>query len=443
MKLSLPFLLVLTVLALLADVASAQSVPPASVASLQTIYEDKVKLEVSRPHELAVADLNTKFAAALDRAQETAQKAGNLEDAVAIRKEREAVLAGGYSPSAVEDPKTPAGIKTLHITYRNALVKLELERDKKWQPLKETLNRSLSGLIDALTKSGKLDEALAAKKMLDSIGTTIPSLMSLRESGGASDTTDKLQKGGGKAGDMVVIALAPKMEVSFIWCPSGNFEMGSPKDELGRSETNEQQVPVELSKGFWICVYECRQKDWQAAMGENPSEVKGENLPVTNVGWNDAVAFCAKLNGLGLLPSSHKFSLPSEAQWEYACRAGTKSALSNGKELTGLTTCTNLDDIAWYRLNSGEKLHPVGEKRANRWGAHDMLGNAWEWCLDSYDDKLIGGKDPVNRSDSTKKASRGGAWWAHSKRSRSADRGSSDADYRFGAVGFRLAIITE
>jgi len=443
MKFSLP-LLVPIVFILLGDVSNAQSASTANAASLQTIYEDKVRLEVLRPHELAVADLNTKFSAALDRAQETAQKAGNLGEAVAIKKEKEAVLAGGYSPSAAEDAQTPAGIKTLRTTYRNTLAKLELERDKKWQPLKDALARSLNGLIDSLTKSGKLDEALAAKQMLDSIGSTTLSLMKSREGGGAVGATGKLQKGGDKAGDKTAIVIAPKVEVSFVWCPAGDFQMGSPKEELGRLESNEDQVHVELTKDFWIATHECRQKEWQAVMGENPSEVKGDNMPVTHVGWTDAVAFCAKLNGLGLLPAGRKFSLPSEAQWEYACRAGTQSALNNGKELSGLTTCTNLDDIAWYRLNSGEKMHPAGEKRPNRWGAYDMLGNVWEWCIDSYEDKLIGGKDPVNRSDNTKKVCRGGAWWAHSKRSRSADRGTgSDADYRFGAVGFRLAIISE
>ena len=449
MKPSLSPFLLLAVLSLLGDVAFAQSAATPSVASLQTMYEDKVKLDVLRPHEVAVADLNTKFAAALNRAQEMAQKAGNLDEAVAIKKEKEAVLAGGYSPSAAEGTQTPAGIRTLRTTYRNTLAKLELERDKKWQPLKEMLTRSLTGLIDTLTKGGKLDEALAAKKVLESLGAAKLDLIANRQGGGVDRAADKLsylaklQKGVDKYFDKMVVAIAPKIEVSFVWCPSGDFQMGSPKEESGRNEANELQVHVELTKGLWISTYECRQKEWMAVTGENPSEVKGDDLPVTHVGWNDAMAFSAKLNSSSLLPAGYKFSLPSEAQWEYACRAGTKSALYNGKELSGLTSCTNLDEIAWYRLNSGEKLHPVGEKRSNRWGAYDMLGNVWEWCMDSYEDKLLGGKDPLNRSDGEKKVTRGGAWWAHSKRSRSADRGGSDADYRFGAVGFRLAITTE
>lgn len=246
-----------------------------------------------------------------------------------------------------------------------------------------------------------------------------------------------------KAGEVLGVALAADSQVPFIWCPPGEFLMGSPKSESGRKDGVEDQVSVKLSKGFWISAYEWQQKDWQAIEGSNPSETKGETMPVTNVGWNDAIEHCAKLNALGILPSGYKFTLPTEAQWEYACRAGTNSALYNGKDLSGLTTCTNLDSIAWYRLNSGEKLHPVGGKKPNKWGAFDMLGNVWEWCLDSYADKLPGGSDPVNLEDGQGKVTRGGAWWAHSVRSRSADRGSSDADYRFKAVGFRVCIIQE
>jgi formylglycine-generating enzyme required for sulfatase activity len=246
-----------------------------------------------------------------------------------------------------------------------------------------------------------------------------------------------------RAGEILGVTLAAGSQVPFIWCPPGDFIMGSPKTELGRKDGVEDQVSVKHSKGFWISAYEWQQKDWQAIEGNNPSEAKGETMPVTNVGWNDAVEHCAKLNALGLLPSGYKFSLPTEAQWEYACRAGTDSALHNGKELSGITTCTNLDPIAWYRLNSGEKLHPVGGKKPNKWGAFDMLGNVWEWCLDSYADKLPGGSDPVNLEDGANKVSRGGAWWAHSVRSRSADRGSSEANYRFKAVGFRVCIVQE
>ena len=246
-----------------------------------------------------------------------------------------------------------------------------------------------------------------------------------------------------RAGEILGVTLAAGSQVPFIWCPPGDFIMGSPKTELGRKDGVEDQVPVKHSKGFWISAYEWQQKDWQAIENNNPSEAKGETMPVTNVGWNDAVEHCAKLNALGLLPSGYKFTLPTEAQWEYACRAGADSALHNGKELSGITTCTNLDPIAWYRLNSGEKLHPVGGKKPNKWGAFDMLGNVWEWCLDSYADKLPGGSDPVNLEDGANKVTRGGAWWAHSVRSRSADRGSSEANYRFKAVGFRVCIVQE
>jgi formylglycine-generating enzyme required for sulfatase activity len=321
---------------------------------------------------------------------------------------------------------------------------------KRAADLRGGFEKTYAAYRDALRKDPAFVQAMATANTISSPANSSanPKVLPASElPGKAASVTGKQVAASSlkalKAGEILGVTLAAGSQVPFIWCPPGDFIMGSPKTEVGRKDGVEDQVPVKHSKGFWISAYEWQQRDWQAIEGNNPSEAKGETMPVTNVGWNDAVEHCAKLNAFGLLPSGYKFALPTEAQWEYACRAGEGSALYNGKELSGITTCTNLDPIAWYRLNSGEKLHPVGGKKPNKWGAFDMLGNVWEWCLDSYADKLLGGSDPVNLEDGANKVSRGGAWWAHSVRSRSADRGGSAADYRFKAVGFRVCIVQE
>lgn len=176
------------VLLVIANCASAQTTSIPEAAEVQAKYAEKVRLEVLRPHELAVADLNAKFAAALERAQEAAQKAGSLDEAFAIKGEKDAALAGGYTP-ALDDAKTPASLKTMRSTYRAALARLELERDKKLQPLKDAYARSLESLMVTLTKGGRLEEAMALKKMREDLlaNATVPNAMVPAGAGTAID----------------------------------------------------------------------------------------------------------------------------------------------------------------------------------------------------------------------------------------------------------------
>ena len=162
-------------------------------------------------------------------------------------------------------------------------------------------------------------------------------------------------------------------------------------------------------------------------MGNNPSEFKGPNNPVENVSWNDCQEFISKLNALPEVKASGlTFRLPTEAEWEYACRAGSSGdygKLADGTEITEET----LSEVAWYDDNSGHKTHPVGQKQPNAFGLYDMHGNVWEWCEYLY------------RAGGSNRVSRGGSWSSSSRDCAASDRGSSDPDFRYYCLGFRLA----
>ena len=218
--------------------------------------------------------------------------------------------------------------------------------------------------------------------------------------------------------------------LEMIWCPPGKFLMGSPETEPGR-EPDETQHEVTLTRGFWISRYHVTQEQWMKLMGKNPSHFtkSGPRAPVEQIAWDEAMTFCSTL---GNEPDGLIYTLPTEAQWEYACRAGTRGPYA-GRSLNGL---------GWYSNNSSGKTHPVGEKRANPWGIQDMHGNVWEWCLDFYGDYPTGPQtDPVGPKEAERRVSRGGCWSSYRYSSRSAYRGRLGPGYtpvgRVKEKGFR------
>ena len=225
-------------------------------------------------------------------------------------------------------------------------------------------------------------------------------------------------------------------EVGIVLMPiaAGSFAMGS---DVG-DPTERPVTQVTISKPFWLGKTEVSQREWTAVMGNNPAQNKGDNLPVENVSWLEVEEFCRKLNArervADRLPAGYAYALPTDAQWEYACRAGS----------TGLQA-ENIAEIAWHEGNSQGTTHPVGTKPANAWGLHDMLGNVWEWCADGWAEKLKGGavNDPKVAANGALRVRRGSAFGTKLNVGffRYASRGRAEPDYRVNNLGFRLALV--
>ncbi len=232
-----------------------------------------------------------------------------------------------------------------------------------------------------------------------------------------------------------VVDLGGGVDMALVWIEPGTFMMGSPSGEDGRW-SRETQHRVTLSKGFWMGKYEVTQAQWQQVMGSNPSNFKGVKNPVEQVSWDACQDFLRKLNGK---KGDGSFRLPTEAEWEYACRAGTTTALNSGKALTSTSgSCRNLDAVAWYGKNSSSTTHPVGQKAPNAWGLYDMLGNVYEWCQDWHGGSSGSATDPTGASSGSYRVLRGGSWRYSAGFCRSAHRNAFEPTVRYNFVGFRV-----
>jgi len=225
---------------------------------------------------------------------------------------------------------------------------------------------------------------------------------------------------------------------TFVLIPAGTFIMGSPSNEPFRAADEGPQHQVALTQPFYMQTTEVTQDQWDAVMGSNPSYFSGcPTCPVEGVSWNDVQMFVTEMNKRG----EGVYSLPSEAQWEYAARAGSTTAFYNG----GITEADaeydpNLNPIGWYAYNSGARTHPVAQKAPNAWDLYDMSGNVYEWCLDWYGSNYYGSSpatDPAGPVSGAYRVLRGGSWYSGAKYCRSAYRGAAPND-RYLNVGFRL-----
>lgn len=260
---------------------------------------------------------------------------------------------------------------------------------------------------------------------------------------------------GSKAGDEREVG-----GIKLCWCPPGRFLMGSPRREPER-RPDEKQVEVTLTKGFWMAKCEATQGEWKRVMGKLPGEPTAElpeenDLPVGNVNFAEAEEFCRKLTELGwgseALPRTWEFRLPTEAQWEYACRAGTTTATFFGDKLSSRQA--NFKGKPYNGAEPGPLLGRaarVGSYPANAWGLHDMHGNTYEWCRDWYHERLPGGIDPdlysekssasTNRDGTVSRVRRGGCWADEGWPCRSASRLRFEPERRYDHIGFRVVVV--
>jgi formylglycine-generating enzyme required for sulfatase activity len=228
--------------------------------------------------------------------------------------------------------------------------------------------------------------------------------------------------------------------VNMVWIAAGTFTMGSPANEEGRGMDEGPQTTVTISHGYWMGKYEVTQGEYQAVMGSNPSYFRNDALlPVDQVTWHEATNYCGKLTEqelkAGRLPRGFVYRLPTEAEWEYAYRAGTTTRFHWGDDLN----FNQLGDYAWYVDNSHGRSYPVGVKTANPWGLHDMGGNVLEWCKDWYSGALRGGSvaNPQGPQSGSLRVVRGGSWYDSARDSRAAARGNRPPDAGGIDFGFR------
>ena len=228
------------------------------------------------------------------------------------------------------------------------------------------------------------------------------------------------------------LSSGPIHGMTFAWIPSGSFSMGSPFSEQGRQEDEGPLHTVKI-QGFEMMTTEVTQGMWKGVMGDNPAHDYGvgSSHPVYYVSWNDCLAFIEQLN---LLDPTYEYRLPSEAEWEYACRAVSKTAFYWGNTMDG--------SYCWYSDNSNGATHRVGQTLPNAWGLYDMSGNVWEWCEDWYHQSYSGA--PTDGTawiapDGSLRVIRAGGWYVDAQYCRSADRCYGSPDFSFVSFGLRLA----
>ncbi len=257
--------------------------------------------------------------------------------------------------------------------------------------------------------------------------------------------------------------MVPGLNLELVRIEPGTFLMGTP-DKEARGNADERQTQVTISRPYWIGKYEVTQAQYLALMGKNPSSFKGDtNRPVESITWFEATNFCGRLTArerqAERLPAGYVYRLPTEAEWEYACRAGTTNRFSFGDD----PNYKSLGNYAWYWENSYSTTrptggfwdatnaviagryyatHPVGQKLPNPWGLYDMYGNVSEWCLDWYGLQLPGGHvtDPQGPSIAPLRVCRGGGWEEEGARCRSTSRDGGNPSISLGSRGFRVVL---
>ena len=246
-----------------------------------------------------------------------------------------------------------------------------------------------------------------------------------------TNTSSSVASGTSSSGNTITIPVKNGISIEMVRVEAGTFIMGATPEMKDPWDDEKPAHQVTLTNDYYIGKYEVTQALWKAVMGKNPSDFKGDNLPVEKVSWDDCQEFISKLNRI----TGKTFRLPTEAEWEYAARGGKKS---RGYQYGG---SNNISDVAWYDSNSGYKTHAVGSKQANELGIYDMTGNVWEWCQD-WNGSYSGSSqvNPTGANSGSDRVRRGGSWFYDARGCRSSDRGSDTPGRRSFNIGLRLVL---
>jgi formylglycine-generating enzyme required for sulfatase activity len=320
------------------------------------------------------------------------------------------------------------------------------------------LSAQSKGFTDTvILKNGKVLEGVKATVTKDSLVVTNPEgetsvftkkdVSEVKKGGGAQPTKEPDTTGNPVTNIKAGETFTSQTGIELMSIPAGEFMMGCSEGDNECSATEKPAHKVKLTRGFYIGKYEVTQGQWKAVMGKelsfwqsqssvNPSKFKdcGDDCPVEKVSWNDVKEFLVKLNAQEGRTGARMFRLPTEAEWEYAARGGTKTKFY----------ANDLASIAWYSANSGDTTHPVGKKTPNAFGLYDMLGNVWEWTEDWYGDTYYSVSkktDPIGPSSGSYRVLRGGSWWYWSGSESLSYRFSSSPDFRNRDFGFRVVVL--
>jgi formylglycine-generating enzyme required for sulfatase activity len=316
------------------------------------------------------------------------------------------------------------GVSCLHlITDVNPLTMYDPVEGFAWRDflVNQKVSHELGQILDKMTQP-------SVKLRYQSVAETLQMLQPKASSSVILQPAQPQRTPASTSSNSLVLDCGNGVKLELVKVAAGSFNMGSNESEC--------QKPIHRVnlREFMIGKYPVTQAQYQAVTGKNPSNFKDTQSPVESITWHDALKFCEELSK----KTGQKVKLPTEAQWEYACRAGSTSKYCFGDDVN------KLGDYAWYSQNSGIKTHPVGEKLANPWGLHDMHGNVWEYCEDVWHENYNGaptnGSAWLNGGDQYIRAKRGGSWLNLDFVCRSADRHSDNPDLTFSLTGFRVVV---
>ena len=427
MKRLLISVLILSVLSVCAHAAEY------SLADCRAVYE-KESAKNEEAHQKEINRALTSYSKNLDVTASSYRNAGDLYGMLAVRKEKSRFQKEKNVPEDVPSDLPPL-IQKAQTFYHEAAVKARAEKAKTMTMLTDLYLKRLDAIKKGLVYQVKLDEAIVVDSemkrvelVIADIQSRVPKVVPQPRPSSELPTRSSLAP---KAGQEMALDLGGGVQMEMVWIPAGEFKMGSPDHEETRKADEWPVHRVTITKGFWLGKYEVTQEQYEQVTGKNPSKFKGAKNPVEMVTWNAAKGFCETVSKRTGKP----IRLPTEAEWEYACRAGTTTKYNTGDDKS------DLSKAGWWRGNSGGKPQLVGQKAPNRFGMYDMHGNVWEWCQDWYGTYTSGKvTDPLGPASGSSRVLRGGGWDFDARGCRVAGRFRDPPDYSSYAIGFRACL---